>query len=202
MSGLTCTPITLTFPYQTGENVETVQIALRGHGYDFGRIDGVYGPLTAAAVEMFKEWNGITPISPTVDLPIYYSLGVRCLGTVAETEQLDYNNPLFQPVETAWHEGRKYWAFGPNIPLPIDPARTKTAQEYVIAYSVSPHDWPVLVPLQLNIYDSIPGMPQYSPIWHLNYVIVPHSYVPNTLRSAAQVQQSGYPIVNSNVYVN
>ena len=29
-------------------------------------------------------------------------------------------------------------AIGPNIPLPIDPAQTTTAQEYMIAYSVSP----------------------------------------------------------------
>lgn len=200
---LTCTPVTLTSPYMEGTNVKAIQNALRGEGYDFGPIDGIYGPLTAAAVEMFKRWQGITPVNPTVDLPVYYSLGVRCVSTVELTEQLDYNNPLFQPIETAWYDSRKYWAIGPNIPLPINPDQTKYAEEYMIAYSVSSvHDWPDLVPLQLNIYDSIPGQPQYSPIWHLNYVIVPQSYVPNTLRSAEQVKNSGYPIISSSNYVN
>lgn len=80
------------------------------------------------------------------------------------------------------------------MPLPIDPAQTKTAQEYMIAYAVSPHGEPDLVPLQLNIYDSIPGQAAYSPICRLNYVIVPPGYGANTLRSASQVLSSGYPI--------
>lgn len=199
---LTCTKVTLTHPYTRGDNVRAIQIALRGEGYDFGPIDGIYGPLTAAAVEMFKQWQGIKPVNPVVDLPIYYQLGVRCVSTPELTEQLDYNNPLYQPIETAWYNGRKYWAIGPNIPLPINPDKTKVAQEYMIAYSVSIHDWPNLVPLQLNIYDSIPGMPEYSPIWHLNYVVVPRDYQANTLRSVQDVKNSGYPIHSSNFYVD
>jgi len=105
-------------------------------------------------------------------------------------------------VETAWYNGKKYWAFGPNVPLPIDLAQTKTDQEYMIAYAVSPHGEPDLVPLQLNIYDSIPGQTAYSPIWHLNYVIVPPNYVANTLRSANQVLSSGYPTIASSRYVH
>lgn len=45
-------------------------------------------------------------------------------------------------------------------------------------------------------------MPQYSPIRHLNYVIVPAQYVPNTLQSAAQALASGYPIISSDIYLN
>ncbi len=199
---LTCRPVTLTHPYTRGDNVKAIQIALKGHGYDFGAIDGIYGPLTAGAVEMFKRYKGVMPFNPVVDLPIYYYFGVRCVSTVQLTEQLDYNNPLRQVIETAWFNGKKYWAIGPNVPLPINPSETKTAQEYIIAYSVSPHGEPDLVPLQLNIYDSIPGMPAYSPMWHLNYVIVPRSYVPNTIRSAAQAVSSGYPVIASDTYVN
>lgn len=197
-----CAPVKLSEPYQRGPDVVAIQIALRGEGYNFGPIDGIYGPLTAGAVEMWKRWLGVTPVNTVVDLPIYYRLGVRCLGTESQTEQLDYNNPLYQPVETAWSSGKKYWAFGPNIPLPINPSETKVAQEYMVAYSVSEHGEPSLVPLQLNIYDSIPGMAAYSPIWHLNYVIVPERYQANTLRSAQQVKNSGYPIISSDRYVN
>lgn len=199
---LTCKTVTLTHPYTRSDNVKAIQIALKGNGYDFGPIDGIYGPLTAGAVEMFKRYKGVTPVNPVVDLAMYYFLGVRCVSTVQLTEQLDYNNPLRQVVETAWYNNRKYWAFGPNVPLPVDTAQTKIAQEYMIAYSASPHGEPDLVPLQLNIYDSIPGMPQYGPIWHLNYVIVPRGYVPNTIRSAEQAVTSGYQIISSDRYVN
>lgn len=198
---LTCRPVKLTYPYTRGDNVKAIQSALKD-GFDFGPIDGIFGPLTAGAVELFKQWRGITPVNPYVDLPIYDALGVRCVSTPELTEQLDYNNPLYQIIETAWFDGKKYWAYGPNIPLPIDPTKTKVAQEYVVAYYVSPHGVAQSVPLQLNIYDSIPGMPEYSPIWHLNYVIVPRDYVPNTLRSAEQALRSGYPIVSSDTYVN
>ena len=61
---------------------------------------------------------------------------------------------------------------------------------------------PERVPGQLNIYDSIPGMAKYSPIWQFNYVVVPRDYVPNTLRSEADCLRSGYPILRSNVFEN
>lgn len=200
---LTCTTVTLQTPNVTGDNVKAIQNALKARGYDIGAIDGIYGPVTASGVEAFKQTHGITPVNPVVDLPVYYKLGVRCVSTPELTEQLDYNNPLLQPVETAWVNDRKYWAFGPNIPLPIDPTQTKVAQEYVIVYSVSEqHDWATFVPLQLNIYDSIPGQAKYSPIWHLNWVVVPQSYVPNTLRSEQDALDSGYQIVSSSNYVN
>ncbi|NMP24432.1 peptidoglycan-binding domain-containing protein [Sulfobacillus harzensis] len=200
---LTCTTVTLTHPYTQSENVKAIQMALKSHGYDIGPIDGIFGPVTASGVEAFKMYEGIKPVNPTVDLPIYYKLGVRCVSTRELTEQLDYNNPLLQKLETAWVDGKKYWAYGPNIPLPIDPKRTKVAQEYVIVYHVSRrHHWATFVPLQLNIYDSIPGDPKYSPIWHLNWVVVPHSYVPNTLKSVHDVKRSPYKVIPSDVYVN
>lgn len=200
---LTCTTVTLTHPYTQGDNIKAIQNALKSNGFDIGPMDGIFGPVTASGVEAFKESHGIKPVNATVDLAVYYRLGVRCVSTPELTEQLDYNDPLQQKVETAWAHGKKYWAFGPNIPLPIDPQRTKVAQEYVIVYEVSEaHDWAKFVPLQLNIYDSVPGEPKYSPIWHLNWVVVPPDYVPNTLRSEEDVKNSPYPVIPSENYVN
>jgi hypothetical protein len=56
---------------------------------------------------------------------------------------------------------------------------------------------PEMVPGQLNIYDTVPGMDRYSPIWQFNYVVVPRDYTPNTLRSEADCLNSGYPILKS-----
>lgn len=198
---MNCSVLTLQSPPISSDSVKALQIALVGRGYNLGPIDGLYGPLTAGAVKLFKMYSGITPVTPEVTLDIYYALGVRCLGTTEQTEQLDYNDPLHQPVEAVWYAGKIYWALELGK-MEIDPAQTHWAEEYMIAYSVSPHGEPDLVPLQLNIYDSVPGMAKYSPIWHLNYVIVPEDYVPNTIRSAEDALNSGYQIVSSERYVN
>jgi len=61
---------------------------------------------------------------------------------------------------------------------------------------------PQRVPGQFNIYDSVPGMKKYSPIWRFNYVIVPRGYVANTLRSERDCLRSGYEIRKSTVFEN
>lgn len=196
-----CSELKLTKPFMSGDNVKALQIALEGRGYEFGPTDGIFGPLTAGAVEMWKAYTGVLPVDSTVTLDDYYALGVRCVGTMAQTEQLDFNDPLHQGCETVWFNEKKYWAFEFGR-VEIDPSDTKYAEEFMITYGVSREGEPDLVPLQLNIYDSIPGMDKYSPIWHLNYVIVPSSYVPNTIRSAHQALTSGYDIIASNNFVN
>ena len=58
------------------------------------------------------------------------------------------------------------------------------------------------MPGQFNIYDSVPGMDQYSPLWQFNYVVVPHDYEPNSLRSEQDCLDSGYPVHRSTVVEN
>jgi hypothetical protein len=58
------------------------------------------------------------------------------------------------------------------------------------------------VPGQLNIYDSVPGMDKYSPIWQFNYVVVPRDYQTNALRSEADCLSSGYQVIRSNDFEN
>ncbi len=122
------------------------------------------------------------------------------------TERLDYNNPFGQSVERVWFDGKIVFAVDVGE-VEVDPERVKVAQEYEIVYSVQLDESGKLiskehVPGQLNIYDSVPGMGQYSPIWQFNYVVVPRSYTPNTLRSEADCLGSGYQIVKSNVFEN
>jgi hypothetical protein len=90
----------------------------------------------------------------------------------------------------------------------VDPSRVKVAQEYQIVYAAELDERgklasePPRVPGQLNIYDSVPGMERYSPIWQFNYVIVPSGYEPNTLRSERDCLASGYRIARSQVFEN
>lgn len=123
------------------------------------------------------------------------------------TEALTYSNPFGQTMERVWFDGKVVYAVDLGD-VDVDPDAVKVAQEYQVAYAVKLDEHskligePELVDGQLNIYDSVPGMAIYSPIWQFNYVIVPREYVPNTLRSAADCLASGYPLLRSRVFEN
>ena len=123
------------------------------------------------------------------------------------TERLTYSNPYGYSIERVWFDGRIVFA-SEQGELDVDPAIVKVAQEYQVVYSVEldadghlARD-PERVPRQLNIYDSVPGMAKYSPIWQFNYVVVPSDYVANTLRSEDDCLRSGFPIRKSQVFEN
>jgi hypothetical protein len=122
-------------------------------------------------------------------------------------EALTYNNPFNLELERVWFDGMIVYASEMGE-LELDPALNKVAQEYQIVYQVEldergkPVAEPERVPGQFNIYDSVPGMEQYSPIWQFNYVVVPRDYVANTLRSERECLESGYPIHQSMVFEN
>ena len=114
---------------------------------------------------------------------------------------LDYSNPHRQTVHPRWAGGKVVWSI-PCGPVAIDPAKTAVADEYIIAYTLGEDGKPEEVEGQYTIYDTKPGDPGYGPIWRHNYVIVPGDYVPQTLRSKADILGSGYEAVSTDVYTN
>jgi hypothetical protein len=124
-------------------------------------------------------------------------------------EDLHYNNPYGYKIERVWFDGRVLFATEQGE-VDVDPKKVKVAQEYQIVYAVKLNSKgklaggvePKRVGAQLNIYDSVPGMKKYSPIWQFNYVIVPRDYVPNTFRSERDCLRSGYEIRRSLVFEN
>jgi hypothetical protein len=122
-------------------------------------------------------------------------------------EKVDYNNPYRYKIERVWWDGKVVYA-SEQGELDIDPKKVKVAQEYQIVYKVALDQKghlltePDRVEGQYNIYDSIPGMKKYSPIWQFNYVVVPRKYKANTLRSEEDCLNSGYEIKRSNVFEN
>jgi hypothetical protein len=131
------------------------------------------------------------------------------------TENLTYNNPYSLDIERVWFDGKTVYAVeSGEVDLDFDENRAargnRVAQEYQVVYSVDLDERgklrdgrePERVEGQLNIYDSVPGMEKYSPLWQFNYVLVPRNYEPNTLRSEADCLESGYPIVKSTVVEN
>jgi hypothetical protein len=131
------------------------------------------------------------------------------------TENLTYSNPYGLTVERVWFDGRMVFALDAGeVEVTYDDDRAaignKVAQEYQVVHSVELDErgkWkddrePELVEGQYNIYDSVPGMEKYSPLWQFNYVVVPEDYEPNTLRSEEDCLSSGYRIEKSTVTEN
>jgi hypothetical protein len=122
-------------------------------------------------------------------------------------EALTYNNPFGQVMERVWFDGKVVFAVDLGR-VTVDPAEVKVAQEYQVVYSVELDEQgrsvgePEMIPGQLNVYDTVPGMDRYSPIWQFNYVVVPRDYVANTLRSEGDCLSSGYQILKSQDFEN
>lgn len=130
-------------------------------------------------------------------------------------ESLTYNNPFAMEIERVWFDGKVVFAVeSGEVEIDFDEKRVargnKVAQEYQIVYKVdldedgklNGGEEPERVDGQYNIYDSVPGMDEYSPLWQFNYVIVPRDYEANTLRSETDCLNSGYPIERSTVVEN
>jgi hypothetical protein len=122
-------------------------------------------------------------------------------------EALTFNNPFGQVMERVWFDRKVVFAVDLGEVV-VDPAEVKVAQEYQPVYAIELDEngrhvgEPEHVPGQLNIYDSVPGMDRYSPIWQFNYVIVPRDYEPNSLRSEGDCLNSGYQIQKSQDFEN
>ena len=130
-------------------------------------------------------------------------------------EKLTYSNPFKLNVERVWFDGKIVYAIeSGEVEIAFDERRVargnKVAQEYQVVYAVELDERgklkdgaePERVEGQLNIYDSVPGMDNYSPLWQFNYVVVPRDYEANALRSEADCLASGYPIKKSTVVEN
>jgi hypothetical protein len=130
-------------------------------------------------------------------------------------EDLTYDNPFGMEIERVWFDGKVVYAVElGELEVEFDEHRVarnaKVAQEYQVVRAVELDDEgklkdgqePERVEGQFNIYDSVPGMEQYSPLWQFNYVVVPEDYEANTLRSEADCLASGYPILKSTVVEN
>jgi hypothetical protein len=133
--------------------------------------------------------------------------GARAQLWRGEVENLTYNNPFGLELERVWFDGKVVFAADAGE-VDVDPERVQVAQEYQVVYSVELDGEgnlsaePERVEGQYNIYDSVPGMDKYSPIWQFNYVVVPRDYQPNTLRSERDCLESGYEILRSSVFEN
>jgi hypothetical protein len=139
--------------------------------------------------------------------PVEAKAATSSEALTGSTERLTYSNPFGQEIEKVWFDGKVVFAVELGE-IEVDLRRVKVAQEYQVVYHVElgedgkPLAQPERVDGQFNIYDSVPGMEKYSPLWQFNYVVVPREYEPNTLRSEADCLTSGNHILQSTVVEN
>jgi hypothetical protein len=181
-------------PQAGRQAVEGIWVIEHGRAFEAPDADPfATGPDPATVGDLFGVAQGSEP--PAV------------LPAERDTVRLHYNNPFRQDLERVWFEGKIVYAVELGE-LDVDVSTVKVAQEYQVVYSAEldengkPVREPERVPGQYNIYDSVPGMEKYSPLWQFNYVIVPRDYKANTLRSEQDCLESGYPILQSTVIEN
>ncbi len=72
----------------------------------------------------------------------------------------------------------------------------------VFIHGMNADGTPQMVEGQSNIIDTKPGDAGYTAFWNVNFVTVPAGYVPNSIRSAADVRAAGYTITPTTTVVN
>jgi hypothetical protein len=180
-------------------------------GLPLGRVKE---PLTRIALPAEEEARPAPPVAEEIEGPNWTVAG----GEVGQDKQaawrgdgieaLTFNNPFGQLMERVWFDGKVVFAVDLGA-IEVDPGSVKVAQEYQVVYAVELDDrerarpeTKQMVEGQYNIYDTVPGMDRYSPIWQFNYVVVPRDYTPNSLRSEGDCLASGYQILRSQDFEN
>lgn len=123
-------------------------------------------------------------------------------------ENLTYNNPFEQPVNPAWYEGQQ--VFHLFVGGATEEPPFATAPQYLFVYEDEFEDPTTIEGFteqpklegQFVIYPTIPGQPDYTPIWHNQWVLAPRDYEPNSIRSVSELMDSGLQIVESQIWIN
>jgi hypothetical protein len=100
------------------------------------------------------------------------------------------------PLVQGWYKGEEvfYPDFGMNsrAAIPI----------YALIHGMNADGTPDFVEGQNNIIDSVPADAGYSAFWRVVMVTVTAGYVPNSIRSAEAVRNSGFAMTTTDMVVN
>ena len=123
--------------------------------------------------------------------------GAAVLGETAGAQAQE------KTLTSGWYQDRQveYYDFGTNTPLGASNT-VPTQPIWVFIHGMNPDGTPDFVEGQHNIVDVKPGDPAYSDLWQVQLVTVPDDYVPDSIRSAEEVLDSGYDIAPTDMLVN
>jgi hypothetical protein len=108
-----------------------------------------------------------------------------------------------ETLVTGWYRDRevKYYDFGDNTKLGQG-SSVQTAPIYVFIHGLNADGTPDFVEGQHNIVDVVPGEAGYSDLWQVMLVTVPDDYVPDSVKSAAEITTAGYEMTATDMFVN
>ena len=116
------------------------------------------------------------------------TLGISSGGVRAQSDEV-------KPWVSGWYDGEavQYYDFGANSTL-VSHDEVLSAPVWVFIYGKDETGAPEAVPGQQNIVEARPGEPDYTDLWDVTFVTVPRDYEPNSLRSAEDIRNAGYPV--------
>lgn len=126
--------------------------------------------------------------------------------TAAPTITLAPSTPADEAKEFAlvdgWYRGEavRYYDFGMNSP--VSGGTVATAPIWVLITGVDASGMPIFVEGQHNIVDAIPGDTAYSDLWQVQMVTVPEDYAPDSITSAAGIEDAEFEVTVTDMFVN
>jgi hypothetical protein len=104
---------------------------------------------------------------------------------------------------SGWYRDRqvRYYDFGANTRL-ASAGIVQTAPIYVFIHGINADGTPDFVEGQHNIVDVKPGDAGYSDLWQVMMVTVPDDYVADTIKSKADLDDSGFEVTATQMFVN
>jgi hypothetical protein len=108
-----------------------------------------------------------------------------------------------EDLVTGWYRDRevKYFDFGDNTKLAAGNT-IAAAPIYVFVHGLNADGSPDLVEGQHNIVDVLPGEPGYSDLWQVMMVTVPDGFVPDSIKSKAELDAANLPVTATEMFVN
>jgi hypothetical protein len=118
------------------------------------------------------------------------------------TEEMT-DDEMVKMLVSGWYRGEEvqYYDFGMNTPL-TDGDNLLTAPIWVFVHEMTGGGDPEFVEGQHNIVDVVPGDEGYSDLWQVVMVAVPDDYEPDSITSAADIDESMYALTETEMYVN
>ncbi|MGE5485928.1 MAG: hypothetical protein ACM3X4_13025 [Ignavibacteriales bacterium] len=120
-------------------------------------------------------------------------------GTYAASNRaLVYSNPFDQRIAAAWYNGNVVH-FLDLGEVDVKPGAEGLNPIYFIITGFDHEGTPVLVQGQYCVMSRVPGQPGYSQFCRALFVEVPAIYMPNTIRSEADIRSGGFPVLASDM---
>lgn len=139
----------------------------------------------------------------TVSTILRIAIAVACLMPALSALEASAQAAEPRPRLGGWVDGVEveYYDFGSNSTLATDQS-VATAPVWPLIRGFDGEGGPQFIDGQHNIFDTVPGDPDYTDLWAVTFVTVPGDYEPEAIRSLFEIEASGFPITSSGMLRN